>query len=240
MNKYGIVKALPKDLADITESRTVEFVISTEAKDRYGDRLLIDRWNLNNYNTNGVVGYQHEVWGAGMCTPPDPDYMLGPGRAWIEGKQLIGAVTFEPEEVNPLAEKIFQKVLHGTLKAASVGLLETDQDKSYIDEVDGAKVFGGQELVEWSIVNIPANQEAVRRHFTKNYDNALSYLDKVLGDKFSMEEVREMKVKHIIEALNGNFHFKEEEKEVKEDLRKLDPETRIREYKLNMAGGRNL
>lgn len=237
MYKYGLVKALPKD---VEETREVEFIISSEAKDRYGDRLLIDRWDLKNYNSNGVVGYQHEVWGFGICNPPDPDYMMGPGKAWIEDKFLVGSVKFEPKNVNELAEKIFQKVLHGTLKAASVGVLETNKEDGYIDEKDGAYVFGGQELLEWSIVNIPANQEAIRRHFTKNFDNALNYLDKVLGDKYSMEELKEMKVKHIIEAMKGNFHNEEEEEEVKDTLQKLgrgNPANALKLYSEKMARG---
>ena len=172
MYKYGIVKALPKE---VQETREVEFIISSETKDRAGHKLLVNRWDLVNYKDNGVVGYQHNVWGAGMCTDPDPDFMLGPGKAWKADNVLEGSVKFEPESINPLAEKIFQKVLHGTLKSASVGLVETNEDQSYTDEKDGAYVLGGQELVEWSIVNIPANPDAIRKHFVgSTFDQALN------------------------------------------------------------------
>ena len=216
MYKYGLVKALPKEVED---TREVEFIISSEIKDRAGHRLLLNRWDLSNYNNNGVVGYQHNVWGAGMCNDPDPDYMMGPGKAWKADQYLLGSVKFEPEKINPLAEKIFQKVLHGTLKSASVGLVEKNESEAYTDEKDGAYVLGGQELVEWSIVNIPANPDAIRKHFSAStFDQAMNYLDKVLGDKFSIEELREMKLKHVLDAMKGNFHNKEEEEDVKQVL----------------------
>jgi hypothetical protein len=231
MYKYGIVKALPKD---VEETREVPFIISSETKDRAGHRLLLNRWDLTNYQENGVVGYQHNVWGGDMCNAPDPDYMMGPGKAWIEGDYLLGMVKFEPESVNPLAEKIFQKVLHGTLKSASVGLLETNEDESFVDEKDGAYVLGGQELVEWSIVNIPANPDAIRKHFSSStFDQALNYLDKVLGDKYSLEELKEMKVAHVLEAMKGNFYKPEEEKEVKQILIEQDKNPAYRLNKLN-------
>lgn len=220
MYKYGIVKALSKE---VEETREVEFIISSEIKDRAGTRLLLDRWDLSNYNANGVVGYQHNVWGGGMCSDPDPDFMMGPGKAWKEDNLLLGSVKFEPESINPLAEKIFRKVLHGTLKSASVGFVETNEDKSFTDEKDGAFVFGGQELLEWSIVNIPANPDAIRKHFAgSTFDQALNYLDKVLGDKYSLEEMKEMKVCNILEAMKGNFHSKKEEEIIKDVLIEQD------------------
>lgn len=220
MYKYGLVKALSKE---VEETREVEFIISSETKDRSGHRLLLNRWDLSNYNTNGVVGYQHNVWGGGMCSDPDPDYMMGPGKAWKAENLLLGSVKFEPESINPLAEKIFQKVLHGTLKSASVGLVETNEEESFTDEKDGAYVLGGQELVEWSIVNIPANPDAIRKHFAgSTFDQALNYLDKVLGDKYSLKEMKEMKVGNILEAMKGKFHKKEDEEEVKQILIEQD------------------
>lgn len=220
MYKYGIVKALSKEVED---TREVDFIISSEIKDRSGHRLLLDRWDLSNYTSNGVVGYQHNVWGGGMCSDPDPDFMMGPGKAWKVDDFLLGSVKFEPESINPLAEKIFRKVLHGTLKSASVGLVETNEDKSFTDEKDGAYVLGGQELVEWSIVNIPANPDAIRKHFAgSTFDQALNYLDKVLGDKYSLKEMKEMKVCNILEAMKGNFHSKKEEEIVKDVLIEQD------------------
>lgn len=154
------------DRAKAEETRTVEFVISDETRDRHGTVIPIKSWNIKNYNKNGIVGYQHEVYGG--WGEPNPDLILGRGEAFVEDGKLIGRVTFEPSEINPLAEKIFQKVLHGTLKATSVGFREVTKGKwGEKDEAVTGKTptyyFGEVELLEFSIVNIPSNPNALRR-----------------------------------------------------------------------------
>jgi len=89
-------------------SRTVTFVASTYDKDRHGTILNQKNWNLDNFNANPIIGYQHNVYGEGSS--PNPDDQLGFGRAYVEGKELLIDITFEPEDINPLAEKIFKKI----------------------------------------------------------------------------------------------------------------------------------
>jgi hypothetical protein len=154
---------------DIEKTRKVRFVISTSAKDRHNTVLNMRGWHLDNFNRNPIVGYQHNVYGDNMCTPPNPDDVLGPARAWIEEDRLMGEVIFETADINPQAEKVFRKVLNGTLRATSVGFLEKGEGK-WVEEKDAkGKVinktyhFDGQELLEFSIVNIPSNPEATRK-----------------------------------------------------------------------------
>ena len=154
------------DRAKAEETRTVEFVISDETRDRHGTVIPIKSWDIKNYNKNGIVGYQHEVYGG--WGEPNPDLILGRGEAFVEDGKLIGRVTFEPAEINPLAEKIFQKVLHGTLKATSVGFRETvrgawGEDEEAVNGKNPTYYFGQVELLEISIVNIPSNPNALRR-----------------------------------------------------------------------------
>lgn len=155
--------------ADIEKTRTVRFTISTSAKDRHRTVLNMKGWQLDNFNRNPIVGYQHNVYGDNMCTPPNPDDVLGPARAWIENDRLMGEVTFETADINPQAEKVFRKVLNGTLRATSVGFLEVGKGKTIQEKDEKGKVIGetyhfeGQELLEFSIVNIPSNPEATRK-----------------------------------------------------------------------------
>lgn len=154
---------------DIEKTRKVRFTISTSAKDRHNSILNMNGWKLDNFNRNPIVGYQHNVYGDNMCTPPNPDDVLGPARAWIENGRLMGEVEFETADINPQAEKIFRKVLNGTLKATSVGFLETGEGEWVETKNEKGKVidrtyhFAGQELLEFSIVNIPSNPEATRK-----------------------------------------------------------------------------
>src|SRR5690349_19947598 len=104
----------------VEETRTIPLAISSDMKDRHRTVVNMKNWRLDNYRNNPIVGYQHNVYGDNMCSSPNPDDVLGSSRIYfeeVEGRTIIMAdVTFERAEINPLAEKIFQKVLAGTLR----------------------------------------------------------------------------------------------------------------------------
>jgi hypothetical protein len=220
----GIVKEF--DRKAVEASRTIEFVISSSTKDRYKSVVNMDGWEIDNFNKNGIVGYQHNVYGGNMCTPDDPDDVIGQGRAWIEGTGeravLMGSVTFEPVEINPKAEKIFRKVLAGTLKATSVGFLEIGEGEweSRTDEkgnvLDRTYRYKGQELLEFSIVNIPANPDAVARQLSVQADWALAYVMRFVPETMSMKDIREMKVGDVMDLVQ-NKTKKEVEESIKDN-----------------------
>jgi len=143
------------------DNRIAEFIISDNTKDRHNTILDVDGWHLDNYNKNGIVGYQHDVYGEDQA---NPDSVIGIGKAEIRDGKLIGIVKFEPEEINPLAEKIFKKVQFGTLKATSVGFnpLEQGEFRKMEDSDSEIYHYGKRDLLEFSIVNIPSNPNAVR------------------------------------------------------------------------------
>lgn len=208
---------------DVEETRTVVFKISDSSKDRHGSVVNMDNWQIENFNKNGIVGYQHEVHGGGMCTKSDPDDVIGVGKAWIEGegdnKALYGSITFEPEDINPKAEKIFRKVLHGSLKATSVGFLPIQDSEGKTGQYGYRNTKGklvdaetfyyhGQELLEFSIVNIPSNANALKR----NRDvaaNALQYLKRETGASYG--ELEAMTVRQVIDLLEGKKEITSEE-----------------------------
>jgi hypothetical protein len=216
MKKFAFGNIRAFDRAKAEETRTVEFIISSADRDRHRTVLNMDGWDLENFNLNPIVGYQHNVYGDNMCVPDNPDNVLGPGRAYMEGDKLIGAVTFETKEINPLAEKIFQKVLNGTLRATSVGFLETGEGRyGEGDQRKGGKdetyYFDGQELLEFSIVNIPSNAKAVGRSITHHADAALTYLMRFMPDHVSMKDMRTMKVQEVLDLVQGKVTEKQVE-----------------------------
>lgn len=166
--KHRSIHTTPFKRMDGEESRTFQFVISTEARDRHGTVIKADGWELENFNANPIVAYMHQTdskwWSE---TPPDPDHILGVGRAFIEEGQLIGEVTFEDAETNPLADKIMRKIMHGTLRATSVGFRHIDGHWGVVedDEDTGTYYYDRAELLEFSIVNIPSNPEALMRSY---------------------------------------------------------------------------
>ena len=206
--QFGEVRAFADD---VEETRTVEFIISTASRDRHRTVLNQDNWQLDNFNNNGIVGYQHNVYGDNMCSGPNPDDVIGRATAYLEDGQLIGRVTFEPADINPQAEKIFRKVLFGSLRATSVGFLPVGQGRWGVgDEAAGGQnetyYFAGQELLEFSIVNIPSNPDAVGRALRDQTSHALMFVKRALGMDYSFSDIEGMKVSEVLRLLNKVPH----------------------------------
>jgi len=146
--------------AEMIEKRQVEFVISTEAVDTYRTVFKLDGWDLSDYTRNPIVCYQHRA------NSDDPDNIIGTSTVRVEGSELIGTVTFEPAEINPRAEKIFQKVQSGTLRMASVGAnVQTARFGVEENEEDPEVLyFTKQRLMEWSVVSVGSNPDAHKRN----------------------------------------------------------------------------
>jgi len=148
------------------EARTVEFVASDNSVDSYGTVLPVDKWDLRRYSGNGIVGYMHDVYGDSWTKSADPDDVIGKGTAFVEDDKLIVRIAFEPADLNEKADKIFRKLQFGSLHAVSVGFRATakghkgDEERG---ENPNVYYYGGQELLEVSVVNIPSNANALKR-----------------------------------------------------------------------------
>ena len=149
------------------KGRKFTFVASDSTRDSSGTVLNQGGWNLDRFNANPVIGYQHKVYG-GCCDTDNPDNIIGKGRAYVEDGKLMVDVEMEPEGDNPLADKVCKKLHFGSLNAVSVGFVPTGTSRWGEGEeaVDGGTptlYFEGQELLEISVVNIPANPNALRK-----------------------------------------------------------------------------
>jgi hypothetical protein len=193
---------------DVEQTRTIEFIASTPSKDRHRTVLNPDGWQLDNFNRNGIIGYQHNVYGGEMCSGPNPDDVIGKGFAFMEDDNLIVRVTFEPADLNPLAEKVFRKVLFGSLRATSVGFAPIGKGRfGEDDEAQGRRnetyYFEGQELLELSIVNIPSNPDAVGRSLREQTSNAIMFVKRALGADYSFSDIEEMRVGDVLRMLEN-------------------------------------
>jgi len=154
-------------------SRMREFIISSARLDGHGTVIPLSAWDIEDFEKMGIFYYMHQT-GSNGWQEPNPDYALGPATAFREGSYLIGQGTFEPAEINPLAEKIMGKIDHGTLRSASVGFRSLmshwgDENKG---EDPTVRYFDKVKLYEYSIVNIPSNPDAMKR-FYEPMDNYL-------------------------------------------------------------------
>ena len=149
------------------EGRKLTFVASDGTRDSAGTVLNVDGWDLQRFNKNGIIGYQRKGYGSWSDTE-NPDNVIGKGHAYVDDKQLMVDVEFEPAEINPLAEKIYQKLLFGSLKAVSVGFVPVGhgawgEGEEALDGSNPTYYYAGQELLEVSVVNIPANPNALKK-----------------------------------------------------------------------------
>lgn len=223
---FGQVRNIPDD---VEKTRTVPFVLSTGDKDRHRTRMNMDNWILEHYNANPIVGYQHNVYGGGMCEGPNPDDVIGSGKAFLRDGELLSEITFETKDINPQADKIFQKVTKSkTLRALSVGILPLGGGRLINDKTSEEEElkqapfsipeghtfeYAGQELVEQSVVNIPSNRQALKRALRSQTANAMSYIKRALGGQYSYGDIESMTVGLVLKLIDGEQPLPDEENE---------------------------
>ncbi len=202
------------DKSTVEETRKITFVIAAESTGKAHRNKFIynwDNWNLSKFNANPIVGYQHNVYGDNMCLAPNPDDVIAKATAGIDmfqGKKvLVSDATFEPADLNPTAEKVFRKVIWGSLNASSVGVLPIGAVKkeTYKNDAGGTDYtlnMEGQELLEWSIVQIPADPQALRRSVKNHTMAALSFLQR-FAPQLSLNEMKSMNVSDLLAVLEG-------------------------------------
>lgn len=130
-------------------ARTVSFRITTGEVDRDHDIINPAGWDLKNYLRNPVVMFAH-------------DYSNLPVAKALnitsDGQGLVALAEFAGPEVYPFADTVFKMVKGGFLNATSVGFRPEawtyNETRSGID-------FASQELLEFSIVPVPANPGAL-------------------------------------------------------------------------------
>lgn len=134
------------------DKRTVDVIASTDAQDRYGE-IVEQVWQLDAYQANPVVLYAHD------------SRELPIGKAEnirVEDGQLVATLRFVGAEVNPRAEQVWQLVQEGVLRAVSVGFIPHTYRWEKRDDRE-VLVLTDNELVEISVVPVPANPEALAR-----------------------------------------------------------------------------
>lgn len=131
------------------DSRTVRFVISTDAIDRQRDVIAQGGWQVDNYLKNPVVLFSHDY----NALPVARATSLA-----VHGNKLVAEAQFVEKDIYPFAETVYQMVKHGYLRATSVGF--APKKFSYNSERSGVD-YAEQELLEFSIVPVPANPEAL-------------------------------------------------------------------------------
>jgi HK97 family phage prohead protease len=145
-------RAMDAEIKVVDGERALDFIISNGSVDRHGDTIAANGWKLKNFRKNPVVLWMHE------------HAMLPVGKALkvhIEDGKLKARVEFTPAGMARFNDAVFDMLAGGFLSATSVGFIALKYN--FVD--DPQRRFGidflEQELVEFSIVTVPANAEAL-------------------------------------------------------------------------------
>lgn len=163
----------------------VTFVASTETPDRYGDVISVRGWELSSYKRNPIILLNHDS----SALP------IAKGNVHIKDNQLLVDVEFDMDD--PQAAAVARKVKKGFINAVSVGFqpLEAMPRKDFKQDNPlysrRGQFFKSAELLEVSIVTIPANSEATM--LGKNQSLNEAYIRSIVQSEMDMTEK-----KHIL------------------------------------------
>lgn len=158
------------------ENYRVYFTFSSDAVDRHGEVIDQAGWRLENYLKNPVVLWGHD----------QRQFPIGKAEdlAVRDGK-LGGWVRFAYKE-NPDAAVVFELVAGGYLNAGSVGFMNM---KWMYDEDNDLLTLLENELYEFSIVNVPANPDALAKAYTDLKEKGID--KKVIGRVKELRDARQ-------------------------------------------------
>ena len=190
---------------------SMSFIASTSAVDRYGDVIDQNGWSLESYKSNAIVLFNHDA----------SELPIAKGSVDVVDGNLMIDIDFDMKD--PRAAEIGRKTRDGYLNAVSVGFNPIESVKrSDLPEDHFAKGADGMfflksELLEVSVVTIPANSEAVA---AKQFSNSAE------------ERVFRRIAKHILDIIEEEERFivyyakepKEEDEVIEEEEEELDEE----------------
>lgn len=150
-----------EEVGEDPDSMVSSFIISTASIDRMDDTISVEGWEMDNFRANPVVPFNHSRYNGDLSGAPvgrDIGAFKGDGA-------LYGVTRFANKDMSPLGHSIGLMVKNGLLNATSVGFRaleyeiaeDRDDGKSWIPPINFTKT----ELLEYSIVTVPANQDCL-------------------------------------------------------------------------------
>lgn len=189
---------------EVNTDKSVTFVMSDDSLDRDFERFDTAGWDLKAFKKNPVLLWSHDrsIPAIGLME-----------KVRIKDTRLIGNPMFDEDDA--LAMQIEGKVQKRILRSGSVGFFPT-KIEFIDDEKDPCRlIYKKQELREFSLCNVPANQNAL-----------------IVEDGKSADYVQ------VGEPIKGVVTFTNEEMEqMKDDIAemKIDIET-LKDMQIKMAG----
>lgn len=147
---------------DDANNGRLRFTITTDSEDRMGDVIDPGGWYFGNYERNPIVLFNHE-YGEVAGSPPSQ------GKTLLIEKYDHGlrAVT-EFHRKTRFNEELFALYRDGYMSTTSVGFWPMDRPEERETKNGGHGLrFIKQDLLEWSLVAVPANPDAFQMAMKK-------------------------------------------------------------------------
>lgn len=136
---------------EVAERDGLDFVLSDETLDRYGDIIVAKGWDLRDFKANPIALFGHSG-----------DFPIGNWEnVRVTGGKLIGTLKLAAKGTSARIDELISLVEQGVLRAVSVGFRPIASEP-----IDKEKPYGGQrytksQLLETSLVSVPANPAAL-------------------------------------------------------------------------------
>jgi len=172
-----LIESVPFCLAaGVDAGQGFPWTLSTNDLDRFCERIDPQGWDFSQFIKNPVVEWAHR-------------YDI-PAIGKIEGlvfddKGLHGLVVFNDKSFDAFGWSIGERVKAGVIRAGSVGFRPIEIEiPSKEDGKDGTSlIFRKQELLEFSICNVPANPFALAKSTTnEKSDSAIPFWNCLIND----------------------------------------------------------
>lgn len=223
MQKTKILNTKAEEIGE----RTIRFRISSEVVDRDGDILKASGVDFSNFEKNPqFLGFHNSH-----------DFPLGIPKNWnVQGKEVFCDVYFPPiEELSTDKESASEKakLVDFTYHCYKTGMLNAVSVGFIIKEYTVNKETGGLnvdewELLEFSAVAVPANQDAIAQA-RKSFGDKI---DLMITEEKSIEQIE----KELIECRKELAKYKEEADGIVLDDEKeliLDDEINLEEINID-------
>jgi len=138
------------------DDRVLRFIGSDESIDRDNERIMSSGWKLANYKKNPVIMLNHRHSDLPVAKAQ---------RVWVskKNKSLMFDIKFPEPEISSVGDTLYKLYSNGYMNATSVGFKPNLDKVEYGDgsEKSPRATFNEQELLELSLVSVPANPRAL-------------------------------------------------------------------------------
>jgi HK97 family phage prohead protease len=176
-----LVASVPFQRGNEGKADGFAWTLSTYDLDRFGERIDPAGWDFRRYMRNPVVEWAHRY--------DIPAIGKIEGLA-VDDDGLHGVVCFNDKSFDPFGWSIGERVRAGVIRAGSVGFrpIEIEIPDKKAAEDGTTLIFRKQELLEFSICNVPANPFALAKSGgekgmrNEGGDNAVRFWDCLINN----------------------------------------------------------